>query len=553
MKSKLTQLVVLLSVFLAFVPVLSVGYIFQSYVRGRETIRLQVLAGDVSHSAQIAIENGLVSLRTIINESPSLCTPTFVKNAQRQLQANAMLRQVLVENSDGVQYCDGYGDTVTYTNLSQELSLPGRTETLTLVRLAKVPTPVVKLSRRVGAKTVAVFIDVTPFMPFGAGGRLADSTTIRLSLTDGTPIATVGDYAAFEQRTDDNAYIAVSAFAGDIPLRTQMALVFADARADYFDLNLAMSAVAAALGGALLLIVMQVVRRSQLQSFDLDRALRLGELTPYYQPVIDLRTGRVLGCEMLVRWIKKNGEIVPPSAFIEYAEATGMAIPMTVHLMERVKADLGALYAEMPDMKVSINLFEGHFRDGAIVEDVQAIFGGAPIRYRQLVFEITERQPITQNVQAVSVIAGLHALGSRLAMDDVGTGHSNLAYIHQLGVDVLKIDRVFVDMIKPGITQLPVLDGLIAMARDLGVQIIAEGVETEEQALYLRAHGVTQAQGFLFAPAVKAESFISLARSLNMKANAAAQPAKKGAETPQSAEKNAGAAGISMDSEENAA
>src|SRR5690606_6678227 len=160
-----------------------------------------------------------------------------------------------------------------------------------------------------------------------------------------------------------------------------------------------------------------------------------------------------------------------------------------------------------PELKISINLFEGHFRDGNIVEDVQAIFGGSPISFRQLVFEITERRPLQNTEQTTSVIAGLHALGARLAMDDAGTGHSHLAYLQTLGVDVIKIDQVFVGMIRSGVTQVPVLDGLIAMARDLGTEIVAEGVETEDQALYLRARGVVMAQGYLFAPAIRVGPF----------------------------------------------
>jgi sensor c-di-GMP phosphodiesterase-like protein len=131
------------------------------------------------------------------------------------------------------------------------------------------------------------------------------------------------------------------------------------------------------------------------------------------------------------------------------------------------------------------------------------------------VFELTERRPLANSMIANSVIAGLHALGCRLAMDDVGTGHSNLAYMQTLGVDIIKIDRVFIDMIKADTTQVPVLDGLIAMAKDLGTEIVAEGVETEAQALYLRAHGVVMAQGYLFAPAIKAAPFRDLARALN--------------------------------------
>lgn len=165
-------------------------------------------------------------------------------------------------------------------------------------------------------------------------------------------------------------------------------------------------------------------------------------------------------------------------------------------------------------------MFEGHFRDRTIVDDVQAIFGASPISFNQLTFEITERRPLVNSKQAHDVIAGLHALGCRLALDDVGTGHSNLAYLQTLGVDIIKIDHVFVDMVKAETSQVPVLDGLIIMARDLGTEVVAEGVETEAQALYLRARGVVQAQGFLFAPALKPKSFKDLARALNAPAEA---------------------------------
>jgi len=273
--------------------------------------------------------------------------------------------------------------------------------------------------------------------------------------------------------------------------------------------------IACIMSAAFLALALQYVRRSKLPAFDLERAIVAGELKPYYQPVINLKTGELAGCEVLCRWEKRNGDVVMPGAFIEYAEVTGLAIPMTLSLMQQVRSDLGDLCVEMPSMKISINLFEGHFRDTTIVEDVQAIFGGSMVGFRQLVFEITERHPIENSAIATAVIGGLHALGARLAMDDVGTGHSNLAYMQTLGVDVIKIDRVFVDMIKPGTPQVPVLDGLIAMCRDLGTEIIAEGVETEAQALYLRSHGVVMAQGFLFAPALKLAPFRQLARALN--------------------------------------
>src|SRR5690606_28766806 len=119
-----------------------------------------------------------------------------------------------------------------------------------------------------------------------------------------------------------------------------------------------------------LILSLQYVRRSQLPAFDLERAISAGELIAYYQPVINLRTGALAGCEVLCRWEKRSGEVVPPSAFIDYAEITGLAVPMTVSLMQQVRAHLSDLCRDMPDLKISINLFDGHFRDGAIIDDV---------------------------------------------------------------------------------------------------------------------------------------------------------------------------------------
>jgi sensor c-di-GMP phosphodiesterase-like protein len=343
---------------------------------------------------------------------------------------------------------------------------------------------------------------------------LKPTSMVRVALTDGSEIITAGDPKAFDG-AGTTEFVVAESFAGELPIRVTAAVPFAMVRADYGDLDASFTVVAALMAGAFLVLALQYVRRSDLPAFDLERAITAGELKPYYQPVINLRTGALAGCEVLCRWEKKNGEVVPPGAFIEYAEVTGLALPMTVSLMQQVKADLNELCRDMQELKVSINLFEGHFRDGQIVDDVHTIFSNSSIEFRQLVFEITERKPLEKMAQAQSVIAGLHALGCRIAMDDAGTGHSNLAYLQTLGIDVVKIDRVFVDMIKPETSAVPVLDGLISMARDLGTEVVAEGVETEAQALYLRARGVIHAQGYLFAPALKAKAFKELAGALN--------------------------------------
>ena len=225
------------------------------------------------------------------------------------------------------------------------------------------------------------------------------------------------------------------------------------------------------------------MRRSKLPAFDLERAIASGEIKPYYQPVINLRTGELSGCEVLCRWEKRNGEIVMPGSFIDYAEITGLAIPMTLSLMQQVRNDLGDLCREMPDLKISINLFDGHFRDGSIVEDVQAIFGGSAVSFRQLVFEITERRPLGQFCRRAWRDRRPSRASARASPWTMSAPAIPTSPIMQtLGVDVIKIDRVFVDMIKADTKTVPVLDGLITMCRDLGTDVIAEGVETEAQA-----------------------------------------------------------------------
>lgn len=520
----------LIGAILAFAPIVAVDYLLDAYARYREKAVAQEYVQTVGAHIDTSIMDGVRALREVIAASPSLCTPTFVANAQAAIDESINLKQVLVENLDGVQYCDAYGRIVTHSPLSAPLPVPGLTETISVVKFGDMAMPALKISQTFGeTRRVSAFVPLLGQSEAALSHTMRDAGMMRVTLTSGLPIITIGDPGGFNSRATNDDYISAQGYAGQFPIKVETAVPFAMVRAGYGDLDLVFTIIACVASAGFLLASLSYVRRSRVPAFDLERAIERNEIRPYYQPVINLKTGELVGCEVLCRWEKRNGEVIPPSAFIDYAEVTGLAIPMTVSLMEQVRNDLSDLCRTLPDMKISINLFEGHFRDVGIVEDVQAIFGGSSISFRQLVFEITERRPLTNSTVTTSVISGLHALGARLAMDDAGTGHSNLAYLATLGVDVIKIDRIFVDMIKPGTTQVPVLDGLIAMARDLDCEIVAEGVETEEQALYLRSRGVLHAQGYIFAPALRLPAFRELALALHT----AYAPAPLVLETPE--------------------
>ncbi len=516
MQSK-TNIFVLLIAMLAFLPVLLIGHFLDGHIRARETPLLLQAASSVSGEAQTAVYEALDTLSDVLMASPSLCTNSFLNSLSRRMQSSAYVRQVLVENNLGVRYCEALGGGVDYEVLSDELSIPGRVETVAAVRIPGVDVPGLRITRKIDRnKHISAFVTfghvlATDSLPVG----LRNVSMLRISFTDGTELFTLGDSSGFDEGTEKDRHITAIAFAGDIPLRIEVAVPFAVVKMGYAELYIWLTLLACVISAAILMGSINTIRKSSLPSFDLEQAIENGDIRPFYQPIIDITTGRMYGCEVLARWVKKNGEIISPAAFIEYAEVTGLAVPMTISLMEAVRKDLGEISALNPKLRISINLFEGHFRDGSVVEDIIAIFSDSQISYRQLVFEITERHPLGDDEQAKRVINGLHSLGCRLAMDDVGTGHSNLAYIQTLGVDIIKIDRVFVDPITDETQSAPVLDSLINMATELEAGIIAEGVETEAQAMYLRARGVKNVQGFLFSPAISAEKYIEMVHTLN--------------------------------------
>ncbi|HEV2673298.1 MAG TPA: EAL domain-containing protein [Aliidongia sp.] len=225
-------------------------------------------------------------------------------------------------------------------------------------------------------------------------------------------------------------------------------------------------------------------------------ALRRREFEVHYHPLIDIQNDRCVGAEALIRWRHPDRGLIRPDLFIPVAEETGLIIPITRWLMNRVRDDFESL--DLPrDFHLAINLAPIQFRDNAIVDDIRAIFSGRNLSPAMLVLEATERLPIDDAGR--KVIDALRTMGPGIALDDFGTGHSGLAYLQKFHGDFLKIDKSFVQAIGTDSVTRTVVDSIINLARDLDMEIVAEGVETVAQLEYLRARGVPYAQGFLFA------------------------------------------------------
>jgi sensor c-di-GMP phosphodiesterase-like protein len=248
---------------------------------------------------------------------------------------------------------------------------------------------------------------------------------------------------------------------------------------------------------------------------DIERALQAGEFVPYYQPVVDIRSGQLRSAEALVRWKKPDGTLVLPGAFIRLAESSGLIREMTCDLMRRVCAEAGEALGRRPGMKISFNFAGKLFSDETIVKDVRKIFAASRIKLSQVVLEVTERDPIENFTEARQIIAALQGLGVRIAIDDVGTGHSGLSYMLKLGVDIIKIDKMFVDAIGTDRNSTTIVETLIDLAHNMRMDVIAEGVETFEQVMHLRELGVRTAQGYVFAPPLPGSAFLQLVEGID--------------------------------------
>ncbi|ELY3997952.1 cyclic di-GMP phosphodiesterase [Cronobacter sakazakii] len=255
------------------------------------------------------------------------------------------------------------------------------------------------------------------------------------------------------------------------------------------------------LGGALTVILLALRARS---GREIVSAIKRNQFFVVYQPVVDAATRQIRGVEALMRWEHPSAGMIPPDAFINFAEAQGLIVPLTRHLFRLIAQDVPRLQQTLPPgAKLGINIAPGHLHSAQFKMDIQKLRASLPPDYFQLVFEITERDMIREE-EALDLFQWLHEQGYEIAVDDFGTGHSALIYLERFTLDYLKIDRGFVNAIGTETITSPVLDAVISLAKRLNMATVAEGVETQEQAKWLTVRGVNFLQGYYFSRPMRA-------------------------------------------------
>ena len=242
----------------------------------------------------------------------------------------------------------------------------------------------------------------------------------------------------------------------------------------------------------------------------LRRALERHEFVLFYQPKACLTSGRVTGVEALIRWHAPGRGMVPPDRFIRVLEDSGLILPVGAWAIRTACAELaGWDQAGMPPLSLAINLSARQFRQPFLARFIEDALSEAGIDPTRLEVELTEGLLMEDNQATSGALAAFAAMGVRVAMDDFGTGHSSLSYLKRFDIDTLKIDRSFVSALPDDLEDMAIATAIIAMGRSLHMKVVAEGVETVEQAECLRQLGCDEMQGYLLGRPMPPDVFVA--------------------------------------------
>jgi diguanylate cyclase (GGDEF)-like protein len=245
----------------------------------------------------------------------------------------------------------------------------------------------------------------------------------------------------------------------------------------------------------------QTIHLSQLET-DLRLALERQEFLLYYQPIISLTSGRIIGFEALVRWQHPQTGLIAPGEFIAIAEDTGLIVPLGEWILHEACQQLRTWQTKFPlasSLHISVNLSSRQIKQFDFVEKLQQILADTGLNGENLRLELTETMLMDRGEKTIELLHQIKQLQVQLSIDDFGTGYSSLSYLHRFPVDTLKIDRSFVTLINAEGSNCEIVNTIITLAHSLGMKAIAEGVETPHQMTHLTNLGCEAAQGFLFS------------------------------------------------------
>lgn len=486
---------------------------FTLHVASQNDSRLAELNRQLLNRSEMAIDYAVVSLVKLAERGALDCGAASQGDIRRLVYQLSIVKDIHVLDSAGAIQCSALPDAegLGFVPAKVELGEQARNRGIALLALGADENRQIGVSWRMASgdgllasvNINALFFDILP-------PALRDDGQAELVLggAEGSIVARYAPADTSWSASEDA--LALSVQSKRYPLEARLLVDSLPLKTWNMEAQPIFTAFGGGLGFAFALLLLRALKRPHNPLEDIDAALAAGEFHPYLQPIFSIEDKRIIGCEALTRWIRKDGTVATPDRFIGLMEESGRIIPMTRLVMEKTLFALRALLARDPAFKVAFNVVPDDFLSPGFPSEMAALVARAGVDPRSVVMELTERQQISDLAVAARAVAAIRQLGFKVALDDTGTGHNGLSYVQSLGADTIKIDKIFVDAIGRDMTGSVIIEMLVRLAATLSMKTVAEGVETDEQLAALQACGVDEGQGYLVSRPVPMEQFLAL-------------------------------------------
>jgi sensor c-di-GMP phosphodiesterase-like protein len=487
--------------------------------------QLRELNDTALRRAELVADYGETSLDEIARRNVGDCSSSALQVLRLQVYQRSNLKDVRIINHDGSVICSAYSETLEFDKgwVRRDEMLPSADGAALLFRvdqfsgialgIAKDFTNTDFATKAAGNRVAGKPMSLAAIVGLNASlfdlmpKDLREYSTVILKLSNGRVVA--GDRTGAEDVMFRDP-VVLSQDSRRYPFRVEMKVESSALSAWDNEPYCVIVGLAGLLGLAFGGLIANAAFRPPSPIAELDAALASGAIKPFFLPTFELRTGRVIGCEVLARWVKADGTVVPPMSFIPLAESSGRIEPLTWGMLQQALQDLYPVLSSDRFFTMSINIMPRHMVAPGFVDQLRAIAVQQRVSPRQIALEVTERDAFPDLKKAAQVIAELRDRGFTVALDDVGIGHNGLSQIQALGANVLKIDKFFVDSISRDAAAHATVEMLVRLAGELKMTVLAEGIETDEQRVALTECGVSEGQGYLVSPPLPAQKFLAL-------------------------------------------
>ncbi len=469
-----TQIAIVVTSLVAFVT--GGHFAAKAVIEGQQSRQLEELTDVALRRSEVAVDFGAAALDELARRGPLSCDPASLQAVRLQVYQRSGVKDIRLVNRDGSVICSAYSETLEFDNgwVDRPEMLLSKENHLLLFRVDQFNGFALGVLRDIDKKnSLVAILGINSYLFDIMPAELRGHSEVLLELNNGSG---VGRFA-LKRHAELAQLVSFNNVSSRYPLHATIHVERGALQRWNSEAYWPIMMIALGLGVAFGVLLTKTTARLEGPIADIDRGLARGEFKPFYQPTFDLRTGAILGCEVLARWIREDGSIIPPMSFIPLAESSGRIESMTWQILEAALKELYHRLREDKQFKLSFNVVPRHLVSDGFIETLRRVVAGTKVSARQVMLEVI-----------------------RVAMDDVGVGHNGLSQMKGLGANTIKIDKFFVDSITEGGSAATIVETLARLARDLHMTVIAEGIETFEQVQALIACGVEEGQGYLVSP-----------------------------------------------------